>query len=225
MTGINVAIIMVMSAIPLIDWACHLFGLFSGLLLGMWYFGPALGGAAFAHDAPSLIAAQRAALANARAVASGGALPAIPGALVVGATAAQSSHWQGAGTGRTTAAAAAGAGKASAGCAQCAGAVDSTLDCMCHPMTPINMACGPAAPRGLACGAALSLLGLLGYFALLAAGFGLLYGGGLAFPQPGAGTPIGDVIYVPCVQYFPFAQTLALAVPYVCPAPYQALHL
>ncbi len=223
MTGINILLIMIMSAIPLIDWACHLFGLFSGLLLGMWYFGPALGGVAFAHDAPSLIAAQRAALANARAVSSGGALPAIPGAVVVGATASAASHWQGAGAGRSTGGSGSGSGsaKGSDAGAQCALAVDATTDCLCHPMTPINMACGPDAPAGLTRGALVSVAGLLGYFILLAVGFGLLYGGYLTFPPTFWGTLSGDQIYVLC---FSFKTTTNPQNPaFQCPWPFDNL--
>ena len=236
MTGINILVVMLMSAIPLIDWACHLFGLLSGMLLGLWYFGAALGGPAFAHDAPSLISAQRAAVANARAIASGSALPAIPGAVVVGATATQQAHWQGAGAARSVnasaaAASAAAAGKggccrgssssssSSSGSGSCTVAIDSATDCLCHPMTPINMSCGPNVPPALARGAMLAMLGLLGYFVLLAVGFGLIYGGFLAFPPPGWGTLSGDQIYVQCLFYKYGFQLQSFS----CPAPYNNL--
>jgi len=219
MTGFNIVFIMVMSAIPMIDWACHLFGLISGLLLGLWYFAPALGGAAFAHDAPSLVVAQRAALANARAISRGGALPAIPGAVVAGATASASSHWQGAGEGRSTGTSSSGGPKE--GPSGVIIAMDTAADCLCHPITAINMACSPDAPRGLSRGAILSVVGLLAYFLLLALGFGLVYGGFLPFPQPRAGTAAGDEIYVPCIIY-KFGVMLGHK-EFVCPPPYNNL--
>jgi hypothetical protein len=230
MTGFNILIIMLMSAIPLIDWACHLFGLISGLLLGMWYFGAALAGPPFAHDAPSLIAAQRAALANARALAGGGgslaALPPIPGARVASPAPGQpQGHWQG--MGRTTSGGGAGSSQRDSGAPSGAPsgaltlAMDSTQDCLCHPMTAINMACSAGAPPGLSRGALLSLGGLLGYFVLLAVGFGLLYGGYLPAPPPLAGTLAGDSIYVPCLTLkLSFFRTDAN---FKCPPPYDNL--
>lgn len=218
MTAVNIAIIMIMSAIPFIDWSCHLFGLLSGLLLGLWYFGSALGGPAFAHDAPSLIKAQRAALANAAAISSGAPLPAIPGAIVAGATAASQSQWERAGQGRTLAG---DAEKHTGPLPQerVALAVDATSECLCHPMTSINMACGPGAPSGLTRGAILSVLGLVGFCTLVAVGFGLLYGGFLIFPQPLSGTIPGDQIYLPCLYL-----RNALMYKWVqCPPPYNNL--
>ena len=73
MTLVNVAILFATSFIPNIDWAAHLGGLIGGMLLGMWYFGPALGGEAYAYDTLSRAAAERkvAAAAHALALADG----------------------------------------------------------------------------------------------------------------------------------------------------------
>jgi hypothetical protein len=145
--------------------------------------------------------------------------------VAAGATAAASSHWQGAGAGRSVASSSAsGAGKGSGGgglCGACAGAGDAASDCLCQPMTPINMACGADAPPGLTRGAMLSVGGLLGFFVLVAVGFGLLYGGGVPFPPAMWGTQSGDQIYTMC---FSFKVALKLNDPsFQCPWPFDNL--
>lgn len=203
MTAVNIVVIMVMSAIPFIDWACHLFGLFSGLLLGLWYFGPALAGPAFAYNAPSLVKAQRAAIANARAIAAGGALPAIPGALTTDGGASVSGQpgtWSAAGQGRSLSP---GAGKSVSATPikeRVMVVVDGASECLCQPMIAVNMACGHGAPPGLTKGALLSIFGLVIFFVLLAVPFGLIYGGFLGTPTAAA----YQKIYAPC-PYLRFA--------------------
>ena len=167
MMAINITVVLLLSLIPYIDWAAHVFGLLAGALLGLWYFGPALCGPAFAFDAPAPAAARREAARRAHEEA----LATPPG------------FWARAGVGYqlgTGERAPEGPPPAPAPPSCAARAAEATSIALCAPLLPAAAACcGSKAepPPGLWRGAAIAACGLGAYLALLAAGFALLYGG------------------------------------------------
>lgn len=209
MTALNVMILFATSFIPNIDWAAHLGGLVGGMLIAGWYFGPALGGEAFAFDTLSRAAAERkvAAAARALAAADGAAAPALPSRLrgtvrsvsppqsapLVDYQAARSAGsppppaggvtWGGTGRrldGRENADAAKKASCGEACCVATGVALDESIDIVCSPMPNILAAFSADAPRGLLTGALVSICSLLTFFALASTLLGLIYGGYLS---------------------------------------------
>jgi hypothetical protein len=183
MMAINITVVMLLSLIPYIDWAAHLFGLLGGVLLGLWYFGAALSGPAFAFDAPTPAEARREAARRAAEAAAAGP----PG------------YWAALGVGRVLgtglpAAAAGAAPPAPPGCGQ--RAAEAASAALCAPLLPAAAAlCGKAeAPAGLWRGTAVAAAALGAYLALLGAGFGLLYGGFVDTRLTAATEPL----YFPC---------------------------
>jgi hypothetical protein len=177
----NIVIVMLLSFIPYIDWAAHLFGLLSGILLGLWYFAPALGGTAFAFDAPSPAAARREAERRAAEAAAAGP----PG------------YWAAAGVGRVLATglpASPPPPPTQPGCAL--RTADAAAGALCAPLLPAAAACCGKAqpPPGLWRGTTVASAALAAYLALLGAGFALLYGGYVDASY----TELTEQLFFPC---------------------------
>lgn len=176
---------------PPVDWAAHLGGLIGGVLLALWYFGPALGGEPFAYNAMSPSEAQRIVSANLRALREGvGALPALPSRIGRGVSPARQIVVASPQNTVPLMTSARGGGQRLDGreidtngtarescCSRVGVAVDVANDVACAPMSLIVLGCSRDASRSLRCGAAVSLCGLFSYIIMVCVCFGLIYGG------------------------------------------------